>query len=215
MEQTVLYLGLDPPEKWCGAAVLHYPVIRIAPREPGEESIRIAMESLHTFTHYVFTSQSAVRIFFDYLPLYGYGVEHLLGSGIAVGAATAACLQRYGVRIAAVAEEERAEGIAKTISSLGLKNPYFLWPRSAKARTVLTEFWTFRGMRYCDVILYDTELYHQGIPPSLDTIQEIVFTSPSTVDGFLKTWGALPDNKKLTAIGPITEEALKRSRLCR
>jgi uroporphyrinogen-III synthase len=47
--------------------------------------------------------------------------------------------------------------------------------------------------------------------PSLASIREIIFTSPSTVEGFFDIFKGEPlENKKLNCIGPVTENALAK-----
>jgi uroporphyrinogen-III synthase len=45
--------------------------------------------------------------------------------------------------------------------------------------------------------------------PNLAAFDEIVFTSPSTIEAFLAIFGALPRDKILTPVGPVTEAALR------
>ena len=61
------------------------------------------------------------------------------------------------------------------------------------------------GVRY----LYDTISQVIQPKPNLDHVDEIVFTSPSTVKAFIEIFGVLPRGKKCLAIGPITEQALR------
>jgi uroporphyrinogen-III synthase len=60
--------------------------------------------------------------------------------------------------------------------------------------------------------LYDTVTQKLEPKPDLNHVQEIVFTSPSTVLAFLEIFGALPKGKKLIAIGPITQQQLEGDR---
>lgn len=181
----VLYLGLNPK-----LGTVHYPVIRTefcGNLEP-------ARQLWPQITHVIFTSQTAVH----YWP--GPWDKKI----IAIGEATAGALRTKGL-IPLVAPFATQEGVIELIKEI---NGYFLLPRSKLARSALTDYFDRCNMPYLIVDLYDT-VYQQLEPvPSLDDFDEIIFTSPSTVEGFLRIYGKLPQDKILTPIGPITAKAL-------
>jgi uroporphyrinogen-III synthase len=65
-----------------------------------------------------------------------------------------------------------------------------------------------RQIRFQACDLYDTVSQEICPKPDLDQVDEIVFTSPSTVKAFVEIFGGLPRGKKCLAIGPITQQAL-------
>ncbi len=77
------------------------------------------------------------------------------------------------------------------------------------SRSVLLAFFQERKIRFVACDLYDTVTQKLEPVPDLKTIDEIVFTSPSTVRGFLEIFGHLPQDKRWHAIGPITARALR------
>lgn len=170
--------------------MFHYPVIwteRFAAIEP-------ALALWPKFTHVIFTSQTAV----EYWP--GPWDKEIF----AIGDATASALRKKGLapRIAPFATQE---GMIELIREV--KGCFFL-PRSRRARSVLTDFMKQHHIPFFALDLYDTHFQKLKPVPNLDDFDEIVFTSPSTVEGFLRIYGKLPDGKKLTAIGPITKKFL-------
>ena len=142
----------------------------------------------------IFTSQTAVR----YWP--GPWDKSIL----AIGQATAGALQAKGLN-PLMAPEATQEGIISLIANVP---GYFLLPHSALARPTLTDYMTQKKIPFYSLTLYNTLFQKLEPVPDLDLFDEIVFTSPSTVEGFLRIYGTLPKKKKLTAIGPITERAL-------
>ncbi len=152
------------------------------------------------FTHVIFTSQEAVRY-----------LDQPLGDKqvIAVGEATAnAARSRGGVPL--IAAPSTQEGVIALLQTRDLSDGFLFFPHSVKAREGLIQF--LRSYRHVCLPLYDTVFQKPEPVPDLDAIDEIVFTSPSTVEGFLRIFGALPQNKKLTAIGPITQEVIDMSK---
>jgi len=184
---SILYLGLDPsryPRK-----VFHYPVIETV----FYENLDVSKASLAT--HFLFTSRSAVHYW-----TYSIGAPVL-----AIGKATEAALKERGIK-PILAPEATQEGMIALLETMEIG--FLFWPRSALARSILEEYLTKRGVPFFALDLYTTRVRKKGELPNLHDFDEIVFTSPSTVDAFIEIFGALPRDKKLTAIGPITEAKL-------
>lgn len=194
-KKRVLYLGLDPSHYQSGGIVTHYPVIKVLPRT-------IDLEDIKAFTHLIFTSKSAVHFFFQkFSDISGKIV-------IAIGEVTALHLDQKGIIPDYVAEEETQEGVIVLLEKLDLTHAHFLLPRSSLSRPLLVEFLQKKNVKYLALDLYDTIPCRHFPLPDFKQFDEIVFTSPSTVDAFLKIFPTIPDVKKITAIGPVTSNAL-------
>lgn len=202
----ILYLGLTPPDEKC----IHYPVISVAPRSMEDACVKEALDDLPIYTHFIFTSKSAVSSFFALLDDKDQaGV--VKKCFVAVGQATAQVLISQGVEFIYVARQEQAEGVVQILKQLDLSKSYLFWPHSSLSRSVISDYLKNSGIKYRETVIYDTLIQEPGIAkPSLDAIEEIVFTSPSTVEGFVRFFGAIPHEKKITAIGPITQQALSK-----
>lgn len=189
----ILYLGLDPSRWKADRPILHYPVITT--------KLRFAAKPLdwEHVTHLLFTSRPAVF----------YWKEFKGKQTVAIGEATAELLRMQGEN-PLVAPQATQEGMVDLLRTFDLRGAYVLWPRSSKARSVLTEYLKSLApeTKYLAIDLYETEFQKPEPVPSLEGIEEIVFTSPTTVEGFLRIYGSLPKNKKLTPIGPVTERVL-------
>ena len=197
-KKKILYLGLDPsryPE-----VVTHYPIIRTVPR-PFDEKTEA---DFNRSTHLLFTSRTAVRM----LQEQNLSFENKVL--IAVGKATAELLERVDF----VAQDERAEGIVELLVQLDLRDAHLFWPHSALSRPVIRNFLETEGIHFTDCILYDTFPNRELPLASLEEYDEIVFTSPSTVNAFLDLFGSLPKDKTLTTIGSVTEDRLNQERNC-
>lgn len=191
-----LYLGLDPKNFLCSGILIHYPVIRTVPIESSDrnQAIRLWPE----FTHVIYTSQTAVK----------YWENDLKGKiVIAIGEATADSLRKRGVE-PLVAPQSTQEGVIALLRTLNLESAFLFLPRSSRSRATLSDFLQFNGISFFGLDLYETCLQKLQPVPELCEIDEIVFTSPSTVAGFLAIYGTIPVDKKLTSIGPITEKTL-------
>ena len=193
--KKVLYLGLKTPPNSDSVQFTHFPVIKIEPLPP--PSI-----DLSPYTHIIFTSRTAVTL------LWGL-VDNKTARGkliIAVGAATARELSKNGFK-AIVAKDETAEGVVKLLSELPLQEAHLFWPHSTRARTVIPEALAARQVKFTETCLYDVVYTRPDVIVDLDQYDEIFFTSPSTVEGFLQIYPELP-LEKCRAIGPVTNAVL-------
>jgi uroporphyrinogen-III synthase len=214
--KTTLYLGTDPTtfesEGHASGHLIHYPVIKIVPRSLDHPEIKQVYAELKEFTHLIFTSKNAVKVFSEHLAELKESIKVLKAKTvIAIGTVTAAHLSIRGLAPQFVAKEETQEGVVKLLSPMLVEHAYFFMPRSSLARPVITNFFQERSIRFQACDLYDTVTQILEPKPDLERVDEIVFTSPSTVSAFLEIFGNLPKKKKLIAIGPVTEQALRDS----
>ena len=212
--ETTLYLGTDPTffllQKGGSCRTIHFPVIEIVPKHVEEFELKKAYDDLNLYTHLVFTSKNAVKVFFDHLKEISFPIQDLKNKTvIAVGSVTAEHLRPFGFSSLHVAQFEHQEGVIELLNTLDLEDAYLFFPRSALSRPAIIHYFQKKEIRYQASDLYDIKINKEEPLPDLDLIDEILFTSPSTVKGFLEVFGHLPKNKRLTAIGPITQKALQ------
>lgn len=191
-----LYLGLEcnsDTNEW-----IHFPVIKIVPRTFDNAIIK----NFHQYTHFLFTSKSAVKILSHSISIPQNRIV------ISVGSKTSEILIKNNIHPHYTAKNETAEGVIEILETITLDHANLLWPHSSLSRPILLDYFIKRNIRYTDCILYDTVLNIPGPIPDLDNIQEIVFTSPSTIDNFLYLCPNIPSHIKLTVIGPVTEKHL-------
>lgn len=65
------------------------------------------------------------------------------------------------------------------------------------------------GFDVLSAIVYNNELPKNPRRVNLNHFKRIVFTSPSTIDNFIKLYGKLPENTEFITRGPITQAHLK------
>lgn len=205
--RKVLYLGTDPSRyKAKEAQIIHYPVIQIVPRM--DFCVKAAYSKLSTFTHLLFTSKNTVQVFFQQLDSLGISKDFLQAiTIIAIGQVTASYVEKY-TYCSFVAKQETQEGIVAFLHTQFLEKTHFFFPRSSLSRNVIIDFFQKSNILFQDCFIYDTVTQKNQPIPRLEEIDEIVFTSPSTVKSFLEIFFTIPLDKKLTAIGPITHKAL-------
>ena len=124
---------------------------------------------------------------------------------IAVGRKTAETLHGHGMKVQTIAKEETAEGIIEELRSMNLSEAKIFWPHSALSRTVIPDYLKANRIEFLDCVLYDTIPKKTEPLFDLDVVEEIVFTSPSCVDGFFQAYGTFPENKIMTPI-PLSQK---------
>jgi uroporphyrinogen III methyltransferase/synthase len=203
-----------------GAEPIEAPTVRIVgPRDPALFARHVTQ--LNTYDWVIFTSVNGVQAFFAELHKQGRDSRALGRAKVAaIGPATAASLNVYGIVADEVPEEYRGEAVAEAIlrREPNLAGKRIFLPRAEVAREALPD--TLRGHgAYVDVIAaYRTE----GAQPEdfarirerllAATIDVVTFTSSSTVTRLVEGLGdeakTLLGRVRLAAIGPITADTL-------
>ena len=132
----------------------------------------------------------------------------------AIGPATAAALQRRGLRPDFVPPEYRAESVIEAMLQLGVEGSRVLIPRAREAREILPEKLAAAGARVEVVTAYETVLDDTGAEEMRDMLSAgeidiITFTSSSTVKNFVTLLdgfdlSGLPASVTIACIGPVT-----------
>lgn len=210
--QTTLYLGLDPINFKTSARLIHCPIIRTVSRPFDSIEIRHIFQDIPDFTHLIFTSRAGVKFFFTCLSDYGYSNRDLSSKKIfVIGNRTAAAVRERGCQVTQIAKSETQEGVIEMLVTQDLDQSYLLLAISSLARLNLSQFLMNSCIRHQICHLYDTKSCQLVEKPDLSEIDEIVFTSPSTVSAFKKNFGEIPKDKKLTSIGPITAQLVREA----
>lgn len=199
-----------------GAIPVEFPVIAFEPPEPGGDLDR-ALSNLQRYDWIMFTSANGVHFVVERMRALGLKPEALMELRIgAIGPATAAWLERYGLRSDFVPSEFVAEAVVEQIGDVAGRR--ILLPRADIAREALPEGLRRRGADVEQVVAYRTVAGRpdENLAPLLRErrIDAVTFTSSSTVRNFftvLEQMGLareetlrLLDGVIVAAIGPIT-----------
>jgi uroporphyrinogen-III synthase len=204
-----LYLGLDLPRDLNPEHTIHFPIIKIVPKPTNDLLIMKAFHQFEKYTHLIFTSKNGVSIFLNLAHHFGIQLSQIASKTlITVGKKTANRLKENGLSPHLIASEETAEGIIQMLSEQTLIHAFFFLPQSSLSRSVLQDWFIKKKILYVACPVYDTVANESTMLPSLANVDRIFFTSPSTIDAFLKLYGFLPKDKILVSIGPVTEKYL-------
>lgn len=196
-----LYTGLICPNP----AYVHTPLIEIQPVQD-DSSLKQAAGSIEQFDYLLFTSRFAVKYFLPYLTTELKHIEHL--KVVSIGSTTTTALKKAGVETIQQVEQDNSYGVIDWFAKQ--QKGRVLIPRSNLALGIIPEGLQKSGFEVTCVTAYENRMPEQPKKVNLDEIDEIIFTSPSTIDNFIRLYGAIPTNKKLTCRGPITQQHLQQ-----
>ena len=176
-----------------------------------------AISNISDYSFIIFTSANAAEIFINrYQFITGTHILPKEIKTIAVGKSTASVLASFGIENSKVPEAFMSKEIPAILGDItGNK---ILIPCSALAKEDLKLNLENKGAEVHSIAIYDNQ-----IPESIDLsvldqpIDYLTFTSPSTVDGWIKIMADsklnLPEYTCIVAIGEITAEAAKSAGL--
>ncbi len=173
-----------------------------------------AIEGMAVFDWIIFSSTNAVKFFFARIDQLGLDIRVLGKTKIAaVGSSTAEAIRNLHLRVDAVPDDFRAEGLVEFFKGQDMQGRKVLIPRAVVARKVLPDALRELGAQVTIAPLYET-IPPEIAPQTLELLEEenidvITFTSSSTVKNFFKTVPAdvierIRSTAKVACIGPVT-----------
>jgi uroporphyrinogen III methyltransferase / synthase len=199
-----------------GAEAIEFPTIES--RAPDSYlQLDVAIGRIQTFDWIVFTSVTGVDAFIERLRTLGVDIRAAVGARVAaIGPATAARLRHYGLKIASIPAEYRAEALIEALGAQAIEGARILIPRAQVAREVLTQLLLEKGARevvvapaYKTVIPHHADIERVRQLISAGAIDLVTFTSSSTVTNFQAMLEGNITGLKAAAIGPITAQTAR------
>ena len=198
-----------------GADVLEMPATRVEPLDAAP--LRAALERLGAYGWLAFTSQNAVRLFWEALRATGRDARALAGVQVcAVGPATAEALLARGIAVDVVPDRFVAEGVLEAMAERAdVNGAHVLYATAEGARDVLPAGLRALGATVDVVPVYRSAPDGAGaerLRAALEAgeVDLVTFTSASAVQGFVQAVGAeLARRAPAASIGPVTSEAAR------
>ena len=189
-----LYTGLTSPD----ANYIHTPLIEIVPVDDDTQLLR-TIADIDSYDYVLFTSRYAAK--------YVGALSVMHTRIVSIGRTTTKALHQIGVEEVYEVEEDNSYGVVSWFS----RQPRgrVLIPRSNLALPIIPEGLRQLGFEVDCITAYNNRMPEHPKKVNLDEIDRIVFTSPSTIDNFIRIYGALPEKKELVTRGPITEQHLQ------
>ena len=201
-----------------GAGCIECPTIEV--RMVDDTSILdSAINSMEEYDWVIFSSTNAVKFFFSRIDQMGKDIRALGRTRIAaVGSSTADALHQLHLKVDAVPDDFRAEGLLKYFQTEDMKGKRVLIPRAVAARKILPEGLGHMGAEVTIAPTYET-ISPKIAPQTLELLEEeeidvVTFTSSSTVKNFYKTVpekviNRIKSRAKVACIGPVTAKTAR------
>lgn len=202
MTGHTLYTGLVCPE----ASYVHLPLIAIEPPVAADwQRLVSAAASVVEADILLFTSRNAVHWWAEAMRAAGSAWTN--ARVVAIGNVTAEALNDSGATNVTLACHDDSYGVIETFRGFNGRGRVVV-PRSDLALDIIP-----RGLRRLGFTVECLTAYRTVMPAgisavSLDGISTIVFTSPSTIDNFVRLYGCLPAGKTFVTRGRVTRAHL-------
>lgn len=197
---TTLYTGITCPDP----SFIHTPLIEIRPVSD-DSMLREEAGRVDSYDYLLFTSRFAVEPFVRCLP--AKALPEALPRTVAIGKTTARALREAGFTQVEQAGRADSYGVISWFSRQPKGS--VLIPRSSLALGIIPDGLRQMGFGVTTVVAYENHIPEHPVRADLSTIDRIVFTSPSTIDNFLRVYGSLPGDKEYVTQGAITEQYLQ------
>lgn len=192
--------------------VHHHPMIALKPLSDPQEVDHV-IDNINNYNWLVFTSIYAAKFFFAHLFKLGKDVRVLSGLKIAsIGRFTSKKIKEFGIVPDLQATDESSEGLIACFKMEGISGEKIVIPRSNLAHNTLPDGLQNLGNEVLPLIVYQnvkTNIKKRVNPESFD---QIIFTSPSCVQNFIKEYGELPQIPKIISKGKETAKEIAKYR---
>ncbi len=189
-----LYTGLTAPD----VNYIHTPLIEITPVDD-DTILQCAADRIDSYDYVLYTSRFSAT--------YVGAQLAKARKTVSIGSATTEALRRMGVAEIEQVERDNSYGVIDWFS----RQPRgrVLIPRSNLALPIIPDGLKTLGFEVDCITAYINRMPQHPQKVNLDEIARIVFTSPSTIDNFIRLYGNVPTDKELVTRGPVTEQHLQ------
>ena len=210
--KTVLYTGTNPQKYKRLGKLVHLPMIEITPVEFTRNKRISFLKAFQASDMVLLTSRFAVRFLFDILKKERIGARSLQDKPfITIGRETARELIGHGITPELTAQEESSVGLWKEMrKKYQLNGKRILFPRSALPNPYLKQALRKAGAIVKEITVYQNRMPKKRKLPRV-SIDEVIFTSPSTVNNFLKSYGTIPRIWRIKSRGELTRRSLEKA----
>ncbi len=207
----ILLPGTHPDKYRHLGIIIHRPLIKSVPLDDYTQADKV-LKRLNTFDWIVFTSTNGVEFFFQRLNAVGLDTRSIGTVKVAaIGKTTAEKLKTFGVLVDMQPNLESSAGLLEEFKKVSVKGKRILLVRPKVGSSMLLD-----DLADADAAIEAVVVYRNvNIEPEetdFDFIDQILFTSGSTIRAFLKQYGSVPDGKKVYCLGqPTLNEAKKHN----
>ncbi len=207
--RTFLHCGTHPQEYAYLGKIIPWPMIQIQAIHWSDQQQQNFIKDFEHSDWIMLTSPAAVEHFIKTVLMFK-SLEVVRDKIYAViGRTTAKALEEHTVTPHIQAGQETAEGLWETIKRIAhVKGKTILFPRSSLPNPFLKQALEKEGASIKEWAIYENVKPSKRPLPD-ESIDGVIFTSPSTVKNFLQDYGTIPALWHIFAKGPVTAQALQ------
>ena len=186
--------------------------MQVVPTE-GMQQLEEELSRLEDYQWILFTSQNAVRLFFERMKRRKIDIRRLGGIRFAVlGSGTAEKLLEYGIKADFIPSKYMVSVLAEEFAKVVKSGERVLIPRALQGSPKLDDILTEKQISYRDIAIYDVTGKMTQNVKCLESLDYLVFVSASGVTAFFEQLRerklTLPEGIRIACIGKITEKRL-------
>ncbi|MCK4998560.1 MAG: uroporphyrinogen-III C-methyltransferase [Anaerohalosphaera sp.] len=206
----ILLLGISAERYRELGTIIHRPIISCRPIQ-NNAPLTNAVKSAGDYDWLIFTSANAIKFFFEALYANGLDSRTLANTKIAaIGKATARSLSNHGLRADICPKTESSTGLLEEFDRIDITGKKLLLPQARIATEQLPTGLTEMGADVTKIDAYKTIEVDPG-EIDFDYIDQVLFTSGSSVHAFINKFGKLPENVKAICLGKPTQAIAKEN----
>ena len=169
------------------------------------------IDNLGKYDWIIFTSANGIRYFFARLKNKDLDCRALAGIKFAaIGKTTAKTLAGYGINADLCSKVQSSRGLLEAFGHVDVKDKLMLLPQAEIASEVLPEGLQEMGAEVVRTPVYKT-VEKDCDDVDFDYIDQVLFTSGSSVRAFVKRFGKVPENVKAYCLGVPTLTVAKEN----
>lgn len=209
-KSRILLPGTHPEKYQHLGTIIHRPFIKLVGIEDYTEADKV-LANLDPYDWIVFTSTNGVKFFFERLNSVGLDSRALHSNKVAaIGSTTAEMLKGCGVLVDMQPKLESSVGLLGEFDKVGIEGKKILLVKPEVGSPVLYDRMTAAGADVEIVVVYKN-IEIEPEPTDFNYIDQILFTSASTVRAFIKRFKTVPPGPKVYCLGqPTLDEAAKQ-----
>ncbi len=205
----ILFLG-NHPERYAHLGVIvHRQIIRCVESDDSQQTNQI-LQSAGKYDWIIFTSGNGIQFFFK--KLYALGLDGRIFAGTkfaVIGQASGQRLMEFGIKADLCAAVESSKGLLDAFGTVNVADKSILLPQAEVSSEELPDGLTRNGAKVEKLIVYKTiEIEIDDV--DLDYINQILFTSGSTVRAFVKKFKSIPNHIQALCLGIPTQTIAKQ-----
>lgn len=204
----VLLLG-NYPERYAHlGTIVHRQIIECVEAADSEQTTQ-TLRNAAKHDWIVFTSGNGIKFFFKKLYTLGLDARIFANAKFAViGKASGERLAEFGIKADLVAETESSAGLLEAFANVDIKDKSILLPQAEVSSEELPEGLAAKGANIEKLTVYKT-IEKEIDDVDLDYIDQVLFTSGSTVRTFAKKFGTVPAHIEALCLGIPTQTIAK------